>query len=184
MGHLTTPKESVVADHLLWFYGVGMTSGSTAASKLGYSPTIICGSNAEGEAIPPYFQLKTLATSSKRERFSIEFIAKCKDDWGTFGRKKPTLLPCTFGLNNKAGMNSVELDKYFKGSMLPLYPNIEDVPPLKRVIAKLDSGPGRMNLDMISFRSQRSLHCAGTSKHNRENSRNRSKLWPLQRPLP
>jgi len=123
--------------------------GSTAASKSGYTPTIICGSNAEGEAIPPHFQLKSTAQSNARTRFSIEFIARCKDMWGTFGHQQRTLLPCTFGLNEKAGMNSVELDKYFRGSTLPLHPDIEDK-PLKRVIGKVDSGPGRMNLDMLA----------------------------------
>jgi len=134
---------------LLVFYARDMTGGATAASKLRYSPTIICGSNAEGDAIPPHFQLKILAKSSHRERFSVEFIARCNDVWGVFGHKCPMLLPCAFGLNDKAGMNSIELDKYFKRSILPLHPDIEDV-PLKRVIAKLDSGPGRMNLDMLA----------------------------------
>jgi len=141
----------------LVFYAHDATGGSTAASKSSYSPTIICGSNAEGEAIPPHFQLKTLATSTGRERFSVEFIARCKDIWGVFGHKRRTLLPCTFGLNDKAGMNSVELDKYFKGSILPLYPDIEDV-PLKRVIVKVDSGPGRMNVDMLAHLRIRGLY--------------------------
>jgi len=88
----------------LVFYARDMSDGSTAASKSGYSPTIICGSNALGEAIPPHFQLKTLAKSMAREHFSVEFIARCKDVWGVFGRDKRTLLPCTFGLNDKAGM--------------------------------------------------------------------------------
>jgi len=141
----------------LVFYARDMTGGSTAASKSGYSPTIICGSNALGEAIPPHFQLKTLAKSTARERFSVEFIARCKDVWGVFGHDRRTLLPCTFGLNDKAGMNSVELDKYFKGSILPLYPDIEDV-PLKRVIAKVDSGPGRMNIEMLAYVQIRGLY--------------------------
>jgi len=127
-GSLDNTKGKCGGRPPLVFCGVGMTGGSTAASKSGYGPTIICGSHAEGEAMPPHFQLKTLATSSKRERFSVEFIARCKDVWGTFGHKKRALLPCTFGLNDKAGMNSVELDKHFKGSMLPLCPDTEDVP--------------------------------------------------------
>ena len=117
-----TPKESEEEDHLC------IAGGSTAASKSSYTPTIICGSNADGEALPPHFQLKSTAQSTTRTRFSIEFVARCKDVWGTFAHNKRTLFPCTFGLNEKAGMNSVELEKYFKGSILPLYPDIEDVP--------------------------------------------------------
>jgi len=140
----------------LVFYGKDMAGGSTAASKTSYTPTIICGSNAEGEAIPPHFQLKS-AAKGKRERFSVEFIARCKDVCGVFGNKERKVLPCTFGLNEKAGMNSVELDKYFCGDILPLYPGIEDR-PLKRVTAKLDSGPGRMNVDMLAHLRIRGLH--------------------------
>ena len=141
----------------LVFYAKDISGGSTAASKSSYTPTIICGSNAAGEAIPPHFQLKSTAQSSARSCFSIEFIARCKDVWGTFGHSRRTLLPCTFGLNEKAGMNSVELDKYFKNSILPLYPDIEDIPG-KRVIAKLDSGPGRMNLQMLAHLRIRGLY--------------------------
>jgi len=46
-------------------------------------------------------------------------------------------------------MISVELEKCFCNNMLPLYLDIEDK-HLKRVIAKLDSGPGRMNADMLA----------------------------------
>ena len=43
----------------------------------------------------------------------------------------------------------MELDKYIKNSILPLYPDIADV-PLKRVALKVDSGPGRMNVEMLA----------------------------------
>jgi len=46
-------------------------------------------------------------------------------------------------------VNAVELDKYIKKAILPLYPDVADV-PRKRVLLKLDSGPGRMNLDMLA----------------------------------
>jgi hypothetical protein len=52
-------------------------------------------------------------------------------------------------MNERAGMNAVELDKYMKNSILPLYPDIEDVPG-KRVIIKVDSGPGRLNVEMLA----------------------------------
>jgi hypothetical protein len=52
-------------------------------------------------------------------------------------------------MNERAGMNSEELHKFMTNSVLPLYPDIEDVPG-KRVIIKLDSGPGRTNLEMLA----------------------------------
>jgi len=56
-------------------------------------------------------------------------------------------LPSAFGMNERGGMNSVELDKCMKKAILPLFPDVEDV-PCKHVLLKLDSGLGQMNLDM------------------------------------
>jgi hypothetical protein len=52
-------------------------------------------------------------------------------------------------MNEKGGMTSVELDKYMTGSLLPLYPDVEDKPG-KKVIVKVDSGPGRLNVEMLA----------------------------------
>jgi hypothetical protein len=52
-------------------------------------------------------------------------------------------------MNERAGMNAIELDKYMKNSILPLYPDIEDKPG-KRVLLKVDSGPGCLNVEMLA----------------------------------
>ena len=52
-------------------------------------------------------------------------------------------------MNEKAGMNAEEFQKYVEKAILPLFPDIEDKPG-KRVILKVDSGPGRMNVDMLA----------------------------------
>ena len=46
-------------------------------------------------------------------------------------------------------MNEVEFEKYITKAILPLYPDVEDQ-PCKRVILKVDSGPGRTNVDMLA----------------------------------
>jgi len=131
------------------FYCHGISGGGTSASKSSYSPTIICGSTAAGEALPPHFQLKTDAKADGRIKISAAFIASAHNISGMFGHSEVKMHPCTFGLNEKAGMNKVELDKHFRANMLPLCPDIEDVPG-KRVIAKVDSGPGRMHVPMLA----------------------------------
>ena len=131
------------------FFSPDVAGGATAVNKSGHTSTIICGSNADGEPFPPHFQLKTLAQSEERERTSIQWFVNCKDTIAQFGHSKRKAFPCTFGMNEKAGMNSVELDKYMDGSILPLYPDVQDKPG-KRVIMKLDSGPGRMNVEMLA----------------------------------
>ena len=127
----------------------GAKSGATQASKSSYSPTIICGSTAAGKALPPHFQLKSMAQTSSGQRFSVQFIGNCKCIKGKFGFPVEKTLDCTFGMNEKAGMNSEELHKYLLKAILPLFPDVQDF-PRKRVICKVDSGPGRMNPAMLA----------------------------------
>ena len=131
------------------FFSPDIAGGGTSVNKSGYSSTVICGSTAAGEPLPPHFQLKTLAQTADKERISVDWIRNSKNVVGQYGFQEPEARPCTFGMNERGGMNAVELDKYFKGSVLPLYPDVEDK-PLKRVIIKADSGPGRMNIEMLA----------------------------------
>jgi hypothetical protein len=55
------------------FYSSDISGGATQANKSSYSPTIICGSNAAGEAIPPHFQLKTSAQTGDGKRINVDF---------------------------------------------------------------------------------------------------------------
>ena len=131
------------------FTAAGTKRGATHGNKSSYCPTIICGSNSDGEALPPHFQLRTLAQTTTGQRLSVDFIGNCKSVQGQFGFPSPRLLDCTFGMNEKGGMNSVELQKYIMKAILPLYPDIADI-PTKRVICKVDSGPGRTNAEMLA----------------------------------
>jgi len=54
-------------------------------------------------------------------------------------------------------MNAIELDKYTKKGTLPLCPDASDIPG-KRVLLKLDSGPGRMSLDMLASLRLQGVH--------------------------
>ncbi len=57
-----------------------------------------------------------------------------------FGCKDVREWPAAIGMNEKGGMNDNEFDKYINNSILPLFPNLEDVPG-KRALLKVDSGP-------------------------------------------
>ena len=49
----------------------------------------------------------------------------------------------TVAMKLKGGMDEREFRSYFLNSIVPLFPDAEDVTG-KRVIIKVDSGPGRM----------------------------------------
>jgi len=92
------------------FSDPAISCGALAANKSGYSSTVICGSSASGEAIPPHFQLNTLAKSDVTTRISVDWFAHLAQVIGKFGLDAPRGLPSKFGMNERGGMNSVELD--------------------------------------------------------------------------
>ena len=55
----------------------------------------------------------------------------------------------TFGQNEKGRMNEVEFEKYLLNSIVPLYPDAKNMPG-HRVLLKVDSGPGRMNIRLLT----------------------------------
>ncbi len=68
---------------------------------------------------------------------------------GQFGCTEVRLSPITFGANEKGEMDSEEFEKYVMNSIVPLYPHARNQRG-KRVMLKVDSGPGMMNLNLLA----------------------------------
>lgn len=56
---------------------------------------------------------------------------------------------CIFGLNDKGSMDKVEFEKYLFHSIVPVCLDSLDITS-KRVAVKLDSGPGKINPEMMA----------------------------------
>ena len=110
------------------FYSEDISGGESRANKTSYSPTIIAVSSSAGDPLPLHFQLKNHAQSDTGQKLSIDLFLHTKDVVGKLGWSDRRPFPCTWGMNEKAGMDSVELDKYFLNLILPLFPDVEDVP--------------------------------------------------------
>ena len=117
-----------------------------AMNKDSLTATFISGSNAAG---PPHFQFQTKATLGDRERICSEVFAFTPHVIGQFGTACEQAWDCTFGLNTKWGMDDREFELYIINSILPLYPNTLDRPG-KRLVLKCDSGPGRLQIDLLA----------------------------------
>jgi hypothetical protein len=52
------------------------------------------------------------------------------------------------GMNKKGGVTDVEFDRYIENSVVPLFPDLADRPG-KRMLLKVDSGPGRNGRDLM-----------------------------------
>ncbi len=107
---------------------MGLPVIGLAASKTSQSTTMITGSNALGEVIPPHFQFSTNAKKEDRERIWFETVKYLKRVKGKFGFDDEQIFPCTIGFNEKGGMDREEFEKYIFNGIVPLYPNALDVP--------------------------------------------------------
>ena len=110
---------------------------------------MITGSSAAGEAISPHFQFPSKATNHCNAKLPIQVIKDMKGVRGQFGAKQEETWGCTLGTNEKGGMNDEEFEKYVITNLTRLYPDVADVPGY-RVILKVDSGPGRMNIKLLA----------------------------------
>jgi len=79
----------------------------------------------------------------------IRYMKKVRGVFGMGAGASEESFGVTIGLNEKGGMDMEEFAKYLRNSIMPLYPNA--APEFgKWVILKCDSGPGRLNLDLLA----------------------------------
>mmetsp|Transcript_19012 Transcript_19012/g.44118 ORF Transcript_19012/g.44118 Transcript_19012/m.44118 type:complete len:369 (+) Transcript_19012:629-1735(+) len=110
---------------------------------------MITGSSAAGEPIPPHFQFPTKAKDDTNKKIKAEAIKHLKDVFGVFGSGSKQKWGCTYAMNEKGGMNNEEFQKYVEKNIVRLFPDSADLPG-KRVILKVDSGPGRNNVHLLA----------------------------------
>ena len=130
------------------FYDPHLPIASRSVAKSSLACTGIFGSNAVGECVPPHFQLLTSATAEEREKVWYKFLTHILDTRGRFGCEEERSWPCTIGMNEKGGMTDNKFKKYIDNSIVPLYPNLADTPG-KRILLKVDSGPGCNGRDLL-----------------------------------
>jgi hypothetical protein len=121
-------------------------------SKCSSTTTMITGSTAAGEALPPHFQFQTSAKSDETMRIRIDVAGLYPKVVMTSGTGTEHELDCTFGLNAKGGMDQDEFEKYMMLSLVDRLGEILDAADLpgKRVMVKCDSGPGRLNVELLA----------------------------------
>jgi hypothetical protein len=132
------------------YYDVHFPQLGKATLKSALTTTMISGSTAAGEPLPPHFQFQTSAQTAKAEAIRIETIRYMLDIRGTFGHESEQSFPISLGLNHKGGMDDQEFSEYLKKSIMKLFP---DAAPMRGrwVVIKCDSGPGRLNPDLLAF---------------------------------
>ena len=90
-----------------------------------------------------------MAQSEDTECVNIRMSAFFPKIKGTFGTNCEKEWPVTLGMNLKGGMDEREFRSYFLNSIVPLFPDAQDVKG-KRVIMKVDSGSCKMELGFLA----------------------------------
>ena len=96
-------------------------------AKSAYSSTMIMGSNAYGEELPPHFQFTSSAQTKEGKIIKIECICYMKKVRGEFGMGVSASFGLTFGMNEKGGMDMEEFAKYLHNAIMTIYPNAAPV---------------------------------------------------------
>ncbi len=110
---------------------------------------MITGSTAAGEPIPPHFQFSTMAQSEDTQCVNIRMSTFFPKIIGKFGTDCEKEWPVAIDMSLKGRRDEREFRSYFLNSIVPLFPDAQDVPG-KRVIMKVDSGPGRMEIGFLA----------------------------------
>jgi len=132
------------------FFDAKKPRPGSSTNKSSLSLTIIVGGTAAGEMIPPHFQFTTDGQNEALQVWNTSIIKYMHDVKGRFGHEQEKYHPCTYGMNEKGGMNKWEFEEYVKNSLVTLYPDAADMPG-KRVLLKADSGPGRKNTELMAY---------------------------------
>jgi hypothetical protein len=110
---------------------------------------LITGSTAAGKVFPPHIQFQSKVKTTNTTRIDIDVAEHMQQVLGKFGCNEVKTWPITFGTNEKGGMDNEEFTKYMRSSIIPLFPDAVNQPG-RWVLLKVDSGPGRMNLELLA----------------------------------
>lgn len=123
-------------------------SGESGA-KGGHKVTVVHGMNTADEALPPYIMFPTKSQDAANYKLKFQLLASFRQVPGKFGYSVLRYHDTGFGMNPKGGMNAAAFHKYVLEHVSILYPDATDFVG-QRVLLKLDSGPGRFNVDMLT----------------------------------
>jgi hypothetical protein len=127
----------------------------TAQNKVGLSSSLMCGSNAAGEAMPLHVMFSSKA-EEENMAVKLSWVAGLPTVSEQFGHDEVQTFPASVTVNEKGGTDARVLRQVLMHYMVTLFPDAADVDG-KRVLIKIDGGPGR--LDVQSLAELRALGC-------------------------
>lgn len=121
----------------------------TAQNKTSVSSSLMCGSNAAGEAMPLHIMFSSDASNEENYAVNAAWILALPRVTGIFGHDKEKSFPASVTTNEKGGTDGRVLRQLLMYYVNTLYPDAADIAG-KRVLFKIDGGPGRLDIPMLA----------------------------------
>ena len=139
------------------YYDARIAAGATnSAHKSSFCVTLVAGCFTE-EAFPLHFQLPSDARE-ENQGFGAEFIEDMLETHATYLFRERKPFSCTYGVNEKGGMDKQQFGEYLFKNFVPLVEtDCADIPG-KRVLLLVDGGPGRTNATMLAALRTRGIY--------------------------
>lgn len=127
--------------------------GAARGVKAGRHVTGAYATNADGEALPPFYIFDSGAKSDSNFRVNTEWLVGLPSVRGRFGCPTMVESESFYAVRSRGSMDEELLNQYIETVIVPLYPNMNktavfdaDTGKLNQgpVILKLDAGPGRI----------------------------------------
>ena len=130
------------------FHSPNLPLSGRPNGKSGITTTLITGSTAAGEVIPPHLQFSTKAKTTDKMRLRDELVKYYPNIHGKLGCEEVRIWPVSFGMNTKGETEDREFELYLLNTIFPLFPDSKDQKE-NRVLLKVESGPGRLNAQIL-----------------------------------
>jgi len=121
----------------------------TAQNKTSLSSSLMCGSNAAGEAMPLHIMFSSDAKEADNYAVNAAWIVSLPRVKGTFGHQEEKVFPASVTTNEKGGTDGRVLRQLLLYYVKNLYPDVADTPG-KRLLFKIDGEPGRLDISMLA----------------------------------
>jgi hypothetical protein len=135
------------------YHNPSFQRGAVRGVKAGRHVTGAYATNAEGEALPPFYIFDSTAKSDDNFRVKIDWLVGLPSIEGRFGCPTRVESDSFYAVRSRGSMDDELLNQYIESVIIPLYPNMhkkavfdETTGKLNQgpVILKLDAGPGRI----------------------------------------
>ena len=134
------------------YHNPAFQRGASRGVKSGRHVTGVYATNAEGEALPPFYIFDSTAKSEENFRVKMDWIVGLPTIEGRFGCPSKEKYDSFYAVRSRGSMDDELLNQYIEMVILPLYPNMNKTAIFDErgrllqgpVILKVDAGPGRI----------------------------------------